>query len=96
MARYASSLHQPNDERWECYGGATPPVLICPEWMTFKGFLASMGKRPEGTTLGRLLDTGNYEPGNAFWMTTAEQSLNKRNRFNIRKWTSTSALCVAA
>ena len=42
-----------------------------------------MGERPEGTSLGRILDMGNYEQGNCFWMTPAEQNLAKRNRFHL-------------
>jgi len=70
-------------------------VRVCDRWRKFENFLADLGPRPKGCSLGRILDTGNYEPGNAFWMTTAEQSLNRRNRFNIRKWTSTSTFCPA-
>ena len=62
------------------------PVLVCPEWMTFEGFLSSMGPRRAGTTLGRILDMGNYEPGNVFFMTRAEQGLAKRNKNALLKW----------
>lgn len=63
-------------------------VKICPRWMKFENFLADMGERPEGTTLGRILDTGNYEPGNAFWQTPAEQGLARRNLRSVLKATS--------
>ncbi len=61
----------PNNPSYPNYGGAG--VTVCSEWMTFSGFLASMGERPEGTTHGRYLDTGSYCPGNTAWMTWAEQ-----------------------
>ena len=79
----------PSHVAWKSYGGATPPVTVCPEWMTFEGFFASMGHRPVGTSLGRILDRGNYEPGNAFWMTQQEQTLARRNNNALRKWTET-------
>lgn len=60
------------------YGGAG--VSVCERWLSFENFLADMGERPEGTTLGRILDMGNYELGNAFWQTLAEQALAKRNK----------------
>ena len=69
------------------YGGANPPVRVAPEWTTFEGFLASLGVRPAGKTLGRILDMGNYEPGNAFWMTMQEQKLAQRNKRALLKWT---------
>jgi hypothetical protein len=62
----------PNQPRWECYGGAG--VTVCERWMTFTNFLADMGERPEGTTLGRFGDVGNYEPGNCAWQTQREQT----------------------
>jgi hypothetical protein len=73
----------PNIRGWKWYGGATAPVTICPEWMNFEGFFYDMGERPEGTTLGRILDMGNYQPDNAFWMNKAEQNLAKRNKFHL-------------
>lgn len=60
------------------YGGAG--VTVCPEWVTFDGFLKSMGVRPANTTLGRILDTGDYVVGNAFWQTDVEQKLAQRNK----------------
>jgi len=76
----------PNSPNWKVYGGATPPVLVLSEWLSFENFLASMGERPAGTSLGRILDRGDYEPGNAFWQTRAEQSLAKRNNYALLRW----------
>jgi hypothetical protein len=39
----------------------------------FRRFLEDMGERPEGTTLGRIGDEGDYVPGNVKWMTHEEQ-----------------------
>lgn len=58
-------------------------VTVAPEWTTFEGFLKSMGERPEGTTLGRILDLGGYFPGNVFWMTDAEQKLHQKNKRHL-------------
>lgn len=71
----------PNNPRYTVYGGVG--IVVAPEWMAFEGFLASMGQRPEETTLGRILDIGNYEPGNVFWMTPKEQGLAKRNKRSL-------------
>jgi len=74
----------PNHEAYPRYGvlrGAG--VKVCPEWRAFQGFLPDMGKRPQGTTLGRLLDLGDYEPGNAFWQTPAEQRLANKNKRSL-------------
>ena len=77
----------PKATGWKNYGGATPPVLVCDRWLQFKNFLEDMGERPEGTSLGRILDMGNYEPNaNVFWMTSAEQGLARRNKYALAVW----------
>ncbi len=43
----------PNEPRYSSYGGANPPVTICDRWKeSFENFLADLGERPAGTTLG--------------------------------------------
>jgi hypothetical protein len=65
-----------NRNRWSVYGGAG--VKVCDRWLDFRNFLADMGERPEGTTLGRFSDVGNYEPGNCEWQTPKQQGVEKR------------------
>jgi hypothetical protein len=67
------------------YGGAG--IKVAPEWMTFKNFLADMGERPSRKhTLGRILDFGDYESSNAFWMSQQEQNLARKNHNALLKW----------
>lgn len=73
-----SRCTNPKATGWEYYGGAG--VRCCERWATFENFLADMGERPKGTSLGRFNDTGNYEPGNCSWQTPAEQAANRRAR----------------
>ncbi len=66
-------------ERYPAYGGRG--VTVCARWQGkdgFQNFLADLGERPPGTTLGRFGDVGNYEPSNVKWMTSAEQVANWR------------------
>jgi hypothetical protein len=78
----------PNNNRWKYYGGANPPVLVCDRWLDpehgYENFCADMGERPEGTTLGRFLDRGNYKPGNVSWQTRLEQGLERRKNNLLR------------
>lgn len=54
-------------------------VRVCKRWETFSNFLKDMGPRPDGCTLGRKLDKGNYGPGlGVRWMTLEEQAETRR------------------
>ncbi len=56
-------------------------VKICDSWLTFEGFLADMGERPEGTTLDRINPFGDYEPENCRWADEATQKANTRKSY---------------
>ncbi len=59
------------------YGGRG--INICDRWITsFENFYSDMGHKPEGYSIERINNDGNYEPDNCKWATPAEQSKNKR------------------
>jgi hypothetical protein len=61
----------PNSDHYKWYG--RKGVKVCRRWHKFENFLTDMGERPEGMTLGRFLDLGDYEPGNVRWQTKTQQ-----------------------
>ncbi len=67
----------PTNHKYKDYGGRG--IKVCRRWEKFENFLADMGPRPEGATLGRIENDGDYEPGNCRWETATSQSRNRRN-----------------
>ncbi len=68
----------PNASKYQFYGARG--ISVCERWLTFANFLDNMGERPDGKTLDRIDNEGNYEPSNCRWATAKEQRTNQRPR----------------
>lgn len=71
----------PKCKRYMDYGGRG--IQLCEAWQDYWTFYTAVGDPPEGMSLDRIDNDGNYEPGNVRWASDKEQSRNRRNR---RRW----------
>lgn len=92
-----------NASHYNNYGGRG--IAVCDRWLKFENFYADMGDRLEGTSIDRIDNNGNYEPGNCKWSTRKEQCNNRRsNRFvtyagktlTLSEWSDVSGIPAKA
>ena len=72
-----SRCNDPRNASYEDYGARG--ITVCGRWARFSNFLTDVGRAPECTTIDRINNDGNYEPGNCRWATATQQHRNRRN-----------------
>lgn len=84
-ANMLQRCNNPRHPRYADYGGRG--ITVCDRWVKFDNFLRDMGVRPNGMTLDRERNEGNYEPSNCRWATMLMQRRNSRNSFTAAEVT---------
>lgn len=73
--------HEPTCRGFRKYGARG--IRVCERWRdSFWSFASDMGERPNGTTLDRKNNNGDYEPGNCRWATPSQQRRNQNSRLH--------------
>lgn len=69
--------NNPKCKGYPNYGGRG--IMVCERWDNFFTFLADMGRKPDGMSIERLDNDGNYDPSNCIWADRKTQRRNCRN-----------------
>lgn len=74
--------YNPKQRDYRRYGARG--IVVCERWLeSFDNFLEDMGLRPDGHTLERLNNDGNYTKDNCVWASRKEQTRNRESTLKL-------------
>lgn len=69
--------NNPKSQKFKRYGGRG--IRVSHEWHLFANFISDLGERPDGFSLDRIDNNGNYCKENCRWASPITQSHNREN-----------------
>jgi hypothetical protein len=73
--------YDPEHPKYHRYGGRG--IKVCDRWICRRLFLEDMGERPDGMTLNRKDNDGDYSHENCEWASQEDQQQNRSNNRRI-------------
>ena len=73
--RMVDRCTNPENAAWSRYGGRG--ITVCERWLDFVTYYQDTGDAPDGMTLDRVDNNGNYSPNNVRWATPKAQRANQ-------------------
>ena len=90
-------------KRFLRYGGRG--IKVCKRWRKYENFLLDMGRRPDGLTLERKNNNGDYSPKNCVWASWTDQQNNRSDnkiisfngeKLTMAQWSKKTGIAYAA